>query len=136
MKKDSKKITYIVGAIMLIILTIMLIFFKERHEAMQQTKDYLAENYPTITYEIQKTSSSTNLVYYTRYHGYFKYAVTVQNMNTKETFKVFYDKKMKRLEDSLNIEKQEVYLKQNIILKVEKYVKEHFEAVRYVDVNY
>lgn len=135
----KKWVTYILGGIIVLLLLAVLAFKindilnkKEQDEAVRQTHDYLAKNYQDLDYEIQNISSSTDFKHY----GYFEHGVTVQNTDTNETFIVFYDKKMNRMEDSIIIEKQESHLKREIAPEIEKYVEEHFGETRYIDVTY
>ncbi|MFC7686324.1 hypothetical protein [Ureibacillus sp. GCM10028918] len=139
MKKWSKRFRYTIGGIVIVFLLVVLAFKihkylneKEQQEAIKQTQHYLAENYQNMKYDIQDISSSTDFKHY----GYFEHAVTVQDINTKETFEVFYDKKMNRMEDSHIIETQEELLKRNITPKIEKYIEENFGETRYIYVSY
>ncbi|SHN24624.1 hypothetical protein [Gracilibacillus kekensis] len=97
MKKGIKRSIYILSGIIALIFLIVLAFKinvilnnKEQDEAIRQTKHYLAENYQDMNYEIQTISSSTDFKHY----GYFEHGITVQNMDTNESFIVYYDKKM------------------------------------------
>lgn len=139
MTKWSKRFKYILGGIIVLILLVALAFKineilnkKEQDEAIRQTQHYIAKNYQDMKYEIQTVSSSTDFKHY----GYFEHEVTVQNMDTNETFIVFYDKKMSRMEDSINLEKQEEHVEREITPKIEKYVEEHFGDTRYIYVTY
>lgn len=139
MKNGFKRLIYIFGGIIILFLLIVLAFKingilykKDQDEAIKQTQHYLAENYQDISYEIQDISSSNDFKHY----GYFEHGVTVENTNTKDTFLVFYDKKMKRMEDSTNIDQEEEHLEREITPQIEKYIKEHFGDTRYIYVSY
>jgi hypothetical protein len=139
MKKTSKRVLYILGGITMLFLLAALVFKmngilkdKEQDEAVRQTQQYLAETYQELNDEIQSISSSTDFKHY----GYFEHAVTVQNVDTNDTFIVYYDKKMKRMEDSIIIEKQEDHLEHEITPKIEKYIEGHFGDTRYIYVTY
>ncbi len=139
MKCWTKRLIYILGGIIVVFLLVVLAFKinvildnHEREEAISQTQHYLEENYQDLKFDIKEISSSTDFKHY----GYFEHAVTVQNIDTKETFIVFYDKKMNRMEDSINLEKQESFLDSVIKPKIEKYVDEHFGETRFINVSY
>ncbi|WP_058306297.1 hypothetical protein [Gracilibacillus massiliensis] len=139
MKKGFERLIYILSGISVLFLLIVLAFKinvmlnnKEQDEAIRQTEHYLAENYHDINYEIQNISSSTDFKHY----GYFEHEVTVQNIDTNETFIVYYDKKMNRMEDSIIIEKQEKYIELEIKPKIEKYITENFGDTRHIYISY
>ena len=136
MKKGKKRFMYILGGIINIALLVVLAYIlspiydeKKKEEAIKQTEFYLAENYQDLNYEILSVESSSH-------YGYFEHAVKVQNTETQETFEVFYDKKMDRMEDSIKLDKTEKLLMNDIKPEIEKYVKEHFGETRYIDVGY
>ncbi|SOC06105.1 hypothetical protein SAMN05880501_104188 [Ureibacillus xyleni] len=104
----------------------------EKKEALKQTRHYLAQNYPNMEYNLLEISSSTHFKHY----GYFEHAVTVQNINREETLTVYYDKKMNRMEDSINIESQEELLNQEVNPKIERYIEDHFGETKYISVSY
>ena len=139
MKMGKKNFTNILGVIIIIALLIVLAYIKspiykekKQEEAIKNTELYLAENYQDMNYESQNVDSSTDFGHY----GYFEHAVTVQNKETKETFDVYYDKSMDRMEDSIKLEKTEEYLTNDVKPKIEKYIAEHFGETRYIDASY
>ena len=136
MKKRKKNLTYILGGMIIIALLVVLVYIKspiykekKQEEAIKQTELYLAENYQDLNYEILSVESSSH-------YGYFEHAVTVLNNETKETFEVYYDKKMDRMEDSIKLEETEEYLTNDVKPKIEKYIAEQFGETRYIDVSY
>lgn len=139
MKKPFKWTAYGLGAVLLLIFIFIIrpiLESNEQETIKTHAENYLAEHYQQLDYKIQSISSATKLSHYSRHHGYFKYAVNVQNLDTKETFQVFYDKKMDRMEDTIHIEKQEAYLKYEITPKIEKYVGKYFGDTHFIDVYY
>ena len=136
MKKGKNKFIYILSGIIIIALLFVLIYIKspiykekEQQKAIKQTEQYLTETYQDLNYEILSVDSS-------RHYGYFEHAVTVQNTETNETFDVFYDKNMDRMEDSIKLEKTEQYLTNEIQPKIEKYIEEHFGETKYITASY
>ena len=136
MKKGKKKFAYILGGMIIIALLVVLVYIKspiykekKQEEAIKHTELYLAENYQDLNYEILSVDTSSH-------YGYFEHAVTVLNNETKETFDVFYDKNMDRLEDSIKLEKTEQYLTYVIQPKIERYIEQHFGETNYIYVSY
>ena len=97
----------------------------EKEHAIYKAKQYIKDHYPEMKYRLEKVNVSYGWGDEFKFYGYYAYEVIINDTETEESFGVYYDRGMKKLDDSRNIEEQEEQCSKRQPL-IEQYLSKHF----------
>ena len=97
----------------------------EKEHAIYEAKQYIQEHYPEMKYQLEEVNVSYGWGDEFKFYGYYAYEVMIKDIDKEESFGIYYDRGMKNLDDSRNIEAQEEQCSKLWPL-IEQYLNKHF----------